>query len=135
MTTKQTSSNQKRDDKAIWRKQLFDFLPDFSVDKIKEQLNDPKYVRVLVEDICGYFDDLYLDGGKNPQWVVKDNFLSPEEWEELKEFHNFFYFFQDKLYKDDMEYPEVLSNPDFIKLCTLAQKALTGLKALQEKSV
>ena len=155
MKTKKLSSNQKLI-RAYWRKKLFDFLFDFSIDKIKEQLNNPKYMRTLTEDTCHYFDALFEKGVRHPQWVVdnfssnlykgnypypapqwiiKNKFLSPKEWEKLKEFHNFFSFFTDKLNKDDMEYPEVLNNPDFIKLCTLAQKALTGLRALQEKSV
>ena len=94
-------------------------------------------MRLLDEDICMYFDDLYY--GKDPQWAVKNNLLSTEEWNQLREFHNFFDIFTDKINKMNPErreeYPLVLNNPDFVKLCTLAQKALAGLKALQEKSV
>jgi hypothetical protein len=117
-----------------WRFRWLNLIFEFSHLEYQKGLwLDKKYpdeVGWFAEDICQYFDDLYLDD--NYKYQLENSTISNQEYSIIKEFHFELDKFVEKTNKlgDKFNEKEILENKEWIKLCELGRIAWYGLKLL-----
>lgn len=117
-----------------WRLRWLCLIFEFShIEYQKGLWYDKKYpdeIGWFGEDICQYFDDLYLDD--HYKYQLENLTISNQEYSIIKEFH----FELDKFVEmanklgDEFNEKKILENSEWLKLCELGQTAWKGLKLL-----
>lgn len=127
MTTEEKIERRKN-----WRFRWLSLIFEFSHLKYQKGLwFDKKYPNEIgwfTEDICQYFDDLYLDD--NYKYQLENLIISNQEYKTIKKFHfelNKFVEMTNKM-GDEFNENDILENKDWIKLCKLGRTAWNELK-------
>jgi hypothetical protein len=111
-----------------WLEQVF-LLSHSEYQKVQwlaPELN--KEIGWVGEELCDYFDDLYLDD--HYEYHIKEGNLSTEELQIIKSFHYKLSQFVEKNNQLDDVFDEndILNNPDWIEICSTGREAWSELK-------
>lgn len=120
------------DARKNWRFRWIGLIFEFSHIEYQKRLwfenKYPNEIGWFAEDICKYFDDLYLDD--HYKYQLANSTISNQEFSIIKEFH----FELDRFVEmtnqlgDNFDESKILQNPDWIKLCRLGKTAWNQLK-------
>ena len=127
MTTQQYIEGRKN-----WRFRWLGLLFEFShIDYQRRLWFDKIYSNEIgwfSEDICQYFDDLYLDD--NYVTHLEDGTITQKEFDIIKEFHLVLDRFVEMTNKlgDSFDESKILENPDWIMICNKGTSVWKNLK-------
>lgn len=90
----------------------------------------PNEIGWFSEDICQYFDDLYLDD--NYDTHLKDGTITQQEFDIIKAFHFELDRFVDITNQlgDSFDESKILANHDWVMICTLGKSVWKNLKKI-----